>query len=148
MRVFTTSLTALAVILALAACGGSKSSSTDSSSTDQSAGAAATAAAAPAAAATSAGDIPEYPGAATEAAGSSSSMGTDAAGKVLTTGDSFDKVYAWYQKNMPAGSEKSHVTSPIETAVFTIGEAGSGQSSVTLTTHGGKTMITIGHVKM
>ena len=25
----------------------------------------------------------------------------------MTTDDSFDKVYAWYQQHMPAGAEKS-----------------------------------------
>jgi hypothetical protein len=71
-----------------------------------------------------------------------------AAGKVMSTADSFDKVYAWYQKNMPAGSEKAHTTSPVESAVFMIGEAGKDQQSVTISTMAGKTMITIAHVKM
>lgn len=92
--------------------------------------------------------LPSYPGATTMASGSSSSMGSAAAGKVLTTGDAFAKVYAWYQKNMPQGSEKAHTTSPVESAVFTIGETGKDQQSVTITTQGGKTMITIAHVKM
>jgi len=67
---------------------------------------------------------------------------------VMTTDDSFDKVYTWYQQNMPAGSEKSHVTAPVESAVFTMGQPGQAQTSVTLTTSGGKTMITIAKVKM
>ncbi len=71
-----------------------------------------------------------------------------AAGSVMSTDDSFDKVYQWYQQNMPAGSEKSHVTSPIESAVFMIGDPGQGQTSVTITTSGGKTMITSAKVKM
>ena len=71
-----------------------------------------------------------------------------ATGEVLSTDDSFDKVYSWYQQNLPAGSEKSHVTAPVQTAVFTIGEAAQGQTSVTLTTQGSKTIITIAHVKM
>jgi hypothetical protein len=49
---------------------------------------------------------------------------------------------------MPAGSEKSHVTSPVESAVFTVGEPGAGQTSVTITTSGGKTMINVAKVKM
>jgi hypothetical protein len=36
----------------------------------------------------------------------------------------------------------------MQSAVFMIGEASTGQSSVTLTAQGGKTMITIAHVKM
>jgi len=145
MRFFSTSVIALTVVVAFAACGGGKSSASNSSSGDQTAAATASASQA---ASKSVSDIPEYPGATMQAAGSTSGMGADAAGKVLWTGDSFDKVYGWYQQKLPAGSERSHVTSPVEMAVFTIGEVGSGQSSVTLTTQNGKTMITIARVKM
>jgi hypothetical protein len=139
MRFFNTSLVALAVALAITGCGGGKSSSSNSGS-DQSAAAAS--------AAPAVNEIPAYPGAVTQASGSGSNMGTTAAGKVMSTGDSFDKVYGWYQQKLPAGSEKSHVDAPVQSAVFTIGEVGSGQSSVTITTQGGKTVITIAHVKM
>ena len=71
-----------------------------------------------------------------------------ASGTVMSTDDSFDKVYAWYQQHMPAGSEKSHVTSPVESAVFMLGETGKDQQSVTISTQGSKTMISIAHVKM
>lgn len=91
--------------------------------------------------------MPSYPGATTMAGGSSSSMGTMSSGKVMTTSDSFAKVYAWYQKNMPAGSEKAHVTAPAESAVFVVGETGKDQQSVTITVSGGKTMIAMAHVK-
>jgi hypothetical protein len=150
MRIFTTSIPALVVALALVGCGGGKSSTSDSSSGDQTASAAASAAPADqnSTASSAVNGIPEYPGATMQAAGNSSSMGTDAAGKVMSTSDSFDKVYGWYQQKLPAGSERSHVTTPIESAVFTIGEVSSGQTSVTLTTQGGKTMITIARVKM
>jgi hypothetical protein len=142
MRFVQTSLVAFSIALVITGCS-SKSPSSSDTSGDQ------TAAAASSAPASKAGsDIPSYPGAATQAAGSSSNMGTSAAGKVLSTGDSFDKVYGWYQQNMPAGSEKSHVDSPVQSAVFMIGDTSTGQSSVTLTTQGGKTMITIAHVKM
>lgn len=146
MRFLSTSLVLVAAVMALTACN-SKSSS--SSSSDQSS-AAATEAASPAAsaAATAAGEVPTYPGAVTQASGSSSNMMGSAAGKVLSTDDSFDKVYSWYQQNMPAGSEKSHVTAPVQSAVFTIGESGKGQTSVTLSTQGSKTIITIARVKM
>ncbi|HYL26776.1 MAG TPA: hypothetical protein VEW74_03015 [Candidatus Nitrosotalea sp.] len=142
MRFAQTSLVALAIALVITGCGGKSSSSSDSSG-DQTSAAASSAPAAKAVA-----DIPSYPGAATQAAGSGSNMGTSAAGKVLSTGDSFDKVYGWYQQNMPSGSEKSHVDAPVQSAVFMIGDTGTGQSSVTLTTSGGKTIITIAHVKM
>lgn len=142
MRFFSSSLIAFVLALAVTACGGGKSSS--DSSSDQTAAAATTSSdAAPAAA-----DIPSYPGAVTQASGSGTNNGTTAAGRVLSTGDSFDKVYGWYQQKLPAGSEKSHMDSPVQSAVFTIGEASKGQSSVTLTTQGGKTIITIAHVKM
>jgi hypothetical protein len=152
MRLFTASLAVVAALLIASACN-SKSSS---SSTDQTNAAASSAAetspeasAAGATATTAAaGEVPSYPGAVTQASGSSSNMGSSAAGKVMTTDDSFDKVYQWYQQNMPAGSEKSHTTSPMNSAVFTLGEPGKGQTSVTITTQGSKTMITVAHVKM
>jgi hypothetical protein len=75
-------------------------------------------------------------------------MAKSAAGQVMSTTDSFDKVYAWYQKNMPAGSEKAHSTTPVESAVFMLGEAGKDQQSVTISVSGGKTMITVAQVKM
>jgi len=156
MRLLTTSLLAIIAAVSIAACSGGSSSSsssdqTASSSADQSMGAASAApeSAAPAAAAPAGGGIPNYPGANVEASGSSSGMGaaSSAEGKVETTSDSFDKVYAWYQKNLPAGSEKAHTTSPIQSAVFTEGQAGKDQQSVTITVQGSKTMITIAHVK-
>jgi hypothetical protein len=152
MRFNNVTIVALLAALAIAGCGGGKSSSSSDSTSDQAAAATAAPANNSGAASADAGkkvsEIPAYPGAVTQAAGSGSNMGTTAAGKVMSTGDSFDKVYGWYQQKLPGGSEKSHVTSPIESAVFTIGDTSTGQSSVTLTTQGGKTMITIAHVKM
>lgn len=148
MRSFSMPLVALAVALAITGCGGGKSSS--DSNSDQSAAqtSSASSSTTSGSASKAVSEIPEYPGAETQAAGSGSNMGTDAAGKVMSTPDSFDKVYAWYQQKMPSGSERSHVDAPVQSAVFTIGETSSGQSSVTLTAQGGKTMITIAHVKM
>lgn len=147
MRSFATSLIALAVALTIAGCGG-KSASSDSGSDQSATASSASSSTTSDSAGTAVSQIPEYPGATTQAAGSGSNMGTDAAGKVMSTDDSFDKVYGWYQQKMPTGSEKSHVTAPVESAVFMIGDTGSGQSSVTLTAQGGKTMITLAHVKM
>ena len=148
----------LAVMLAAFAVSGCTSKSSSSTSDQSSATATAAATDSGAAAATdnstsndAAGtQIPKYPGADTQASGSSSNgmNGGSAAGTVMSTSDSFDKVYAWYQQHMPSGSEKSHTTSPIQSAVFTLGEAGQDQTSVTITTSTGKTMITIAHVKM
>jgi hypothetical protein len=159
MRFLTTSMMALVVAVAITGCSGSSNSAdnsatsaaadnsaTSSASSDNSA---ATTAGDASSAAKATGDIPSYPGAKTEAAGSNAMGGSGmAAGKVLSSADSFDKVYGWYQKNMPAGSEKSHMDTPIKSAVFMTGEAGKDQQSVTITVANGKTMITIAHVKM
>lgn len=158
MRFLMTTFAVAAVLMTVTACN-SKSSSNSSDQTTTEASAAAspadtgmgmgTESPSPAATTTAGpGDAPLYPGAVSQASGSSgNSMGT-AAGQVLSTDDSFDKVYTWYQQNMPAGSEKTHVTAPVPSAVFTIGDPSKGQTSVTLSTSGGKTMITIAHVKM
>jgi hypothetical protein len=148
MRFLSIPLLAVAAAMLITGCNG-KSSSNSSDQTNASATAAAGAAAGASTTASGTDQIPSYPGAVTQAAGSSSSMGAaSAAGKVMSTDDSFDKVYAWYQQNMPAGSEKAHTTSPVQSAVFTIGEAGKDQTSVTITTQGTKTMISVAHVKM
>ena len=146
MRFLTLSL-AIAVAIALSACTGKTSSNSSTSSSDTNAAATAAAPADNGTAAPAGGEIPSYPGATTQASGSGSNMGTTASGTVMTTDDSFDKVYGWYQKNMPAGSEKSHMTSPVQSAVFIIGDPSSGQKSVTITTQGTKTMISIANVK-
>lgn len=76
---------------------------------------------------------PVYPGAKVEAAGSSSkSARGPVSGSAYSTSDSFDTVYAFYNKNLPPGSERSHLTSPPETAVFLVG-SGDDQLSVTVT---------------
>jgi len=155
MRFVNMSLVVVAAALAITACA-SKSSSNDQSQSSAEATSAASSAAATtdntaataAASPAAAGDAPAYPGATTQASGSNTSMGQSAAGTVMTTDDSFDKVYAWYQKNMPSGSEKSHMTAPVQSAVFMVGDPGSGQTSVTITVSNGKTMITTAKVKM
>ncbi|HET6276282.1 MAG TPA: hypothetical protein VFE16_10175 [Candidatus Cybelea sp.] len=152
MRYVTLSLVIAALLTSTACAGKSSSNSSDQSSTssDQSnAMATATAAATDAATeapSTAPGDVPAYPGAVTEASGSGSNMSASGSGTVMSTDDSFDKVYAWYQQHLPAGAEKTHTTSP-PAAVFTIGDPSSGLKSVSLTTSDGKTRITIGTVK-
>jgi hypothetical protein len=166
MRFLSLSLVFVAAMFTITACNSKSSSSSDQSSASATSASDTTNAAATSPSDTSGSSAtasspgtsdnsaaagrepPSYPGAETQASGSSSNMGQSAAGKVLTTDDSFDKVYQWYQQNMPAGSEKSHVTAPLQSAVFTVGDPGKGQTSVTLTTSGGKTMITIARVKM
>ena len=156
MRILGTSLVVIATLLAVTACSSKQSSnssagsSTSASATSDAGSAAATsdAGGAAATATTAAGEVPNYPGATTQASGSSSNMGQAASGSVMTTDDSFDKVYTWYQQHMPAGSEKSHVTAPIQSAVFTLGDPDRLTDLLDDYDVGGKTMITIAHVKM
>lgn len=146
MRI-STLLLALVAAVALAACTGkSNTQSNTGGSGNMNSGTAAAPSSAPASATSDA--IPNYPGATQMASGTSSGAGvTSASGTVLSTSDSFDTVYHWYQSHMPAGSEKSHSDmGGMESAVFYLGNAGGDQRSVTITTSGGKTMITIAHV--
>jgi hypothetical protein len=147
MRLLTLTFAAVAALLTVTACNGKSDTSDQSNATATTAAATSEAATTnPAATSAAAGDVPTYPGAVSQSSGSTSNMMGSAAGQVLSTDDSFDKVYTWYQQNLPAGSEKTHVTSPVESAVFMVGETGKAQTSVTLGTAGGKTVITIGHV--
>jgi hypothetical protein len=95
---------AVVFVLAAAACshGSSNSSAANAPSTQS----------APSAA-------PVYPGA------------KAASGSAYSTSDSFNTVYAYYDKNLPPGSERSHITAPHETAIFLIG-SGNDQLSVTV----------------
>jgi hypothetical protein len=153
MRVLASLLTAAVLVGALAGCAKNTSQETSTTSTaapETATTAPANVAMAPQAAMTK---LPVYPGAKTEAAGSTSSvgMGGTASGSVMSTTDAFDKVYKWYQAHMPAGSERTHVTAAgTESAVFVIGPASKNQQSVTISktaATGGKTMITLAQVK-
>jgi hypothetical protein len=95
-----------------------------------------------------AGDLPSYPGASVQLAGTSADAGNGerTTGKVMSTSDSFDDVYHWYQKNLPAGSETVHLTAPVQTAAFTIKGSGKNETTVTISTAQGKTVITIAKV--
>ena len=81
--------------------------------------------------------LPIYPGAdASQNAGwSGQSKEGSGAMAVMTTKDSFDKVYAWYKSQMPAGSEKMHMTGESgSSAVFQVGKEGDKeQKAVTIT---------------
>jgi hypothetical protein len=123
----------LSVTLATAACSsksasnssdqsnaGATPAATDSASaqpeSSESPSAEATAAGTPAADA-NAGDtgVPVYPGAASQAAASYSGGGSNAPSvkaAVYTTTDSFDKVYAFYQKSLPNAMEMMHTSTP------------------------------------
>jgi hypothetical protein len=152
MRYFTLVL-AIALGLTGAGCASKSSSNSDQSNAEASAGASSApeasgmseASSAPAGAASvapAAGDIPAYPGATT--AYSATAQGSS--GTVMTTDDSFDKVYAWYQQHMPAGAEKAHMTAPVQSAVFSVGPP-NDVTSVSISAANGKTTITIGHQK-
>ena len=157
MRYLALSLVVAALLAATACAGKSSSNSSDqSSSSDQTATTApmsasteaATEAPTEASTTTAAGSIPSYPGATSEASGSTDSMGKSESGSVMSTDDSFDKVYAWYQQHLPAGSEKVHTESP-QGAVFTVGNASGGtMQSVSISVSQGRTVITVGAVKM
>jgi hypothetical protein len=139
-------IAAIGVTLATG-CSGKNNDNQNASSTSADTTVTATASApadASATAAATAGDVPTYPGATVQAAGTSSSAGGvgTTTGKVMSTTDSFDDVYKWYQKNLPAGSEKAHVTSPMETAAFQVGD-GKNQTNITISTVSGKTIISI-----
>lgn len=139
----------LAVIFAATLTACSKSSDTSSTSSTATEAAATTAPAGGAMTSTKEKTgLPSYPGATEAAAGTSANgaMG-QASGKVMTTTDSFAKVYAWYQGKMPKGSEKAHMTvAGNEMATFQIGAAGKNQQVVTITAQGGKTTITLASV--
>lgn len=147
MRRFTSAFAVASAILMLAACSGKSNS--EQSGAAASAGAEATQAAQTSAMASPTSvTIPEYPGATTQSVSNNPATvaRTNASGKVMVTGDSFDKVYVWYQQHMPAGTERLHVTQPASAAAFVITEANSNQDSVAISTQGGKTIITIAHV--
>ena len=91
-------------------------------------------------------DVPVYPGASSESGGLSvqSKEGNQQIA-MLTTADSFDKVYEWYKSHMPAGSEKLHMTTGgSSVAQFAIGtESDKSFKSVMITEATGKTAIQI-----
>ena len=92
--------------------------------------------------------IPVYPGATSTEGGMA---GTTAQGTgeivALTTTDSFDKVYAWYQSHMPAGSQTMHMSgSASSIASFRMGkDTDKEQRSVMITAEKDKTSILLSH---
>ncbi len=124
----------LSVTLATAACS-SKSASNSSDQTNAGATSAPTESpsgqaessespsAGPAAAGTPAADtntgdtgVPVYPGATSQASasysGGNGASGSSVKAAVYTTTDSFDKVYAFYQKSLPNATEMMHTSTP------------------------------------
>jgi hypothetical protein len=83
--------------------------------------------------------LPLYPGATAATSGSSANE----AGTVLTTGDSFDKVYSWYKSKLPAGSEKAKIDAAgISSATFQT-DVTDGTGTVAITSQAGKTVISL-----
>ena len=150
---------AATLVLVASLCACSKNASDQSSSTATTApDAAATAADASAATAepNAAGSIAGadvYPGATLQAGGSSSAgaMGGTAAGKVYVTGDSYDKVAAWYKTHMPADAQETHASaSGSNSTVYVTGLGTSHQQSLSITSSPatqGKTWITVAEIK-
>ena len=91
--------------------------------------------------------LPIYPGASQSNTAGYAATSKEGSGKVvmMTTNDSFDKVYAWYSAHMPAGSQQMHMTAQSGSiAAFAIGTStDKEQKGVTITSsangHGGPT---------
>ena len=77
--------------------------------------------------------LPVYPGADASQNTGWTGSGKEGSGTVamLTTKDTFDKVYDWYKSQMPAGSEKLKTTSDSGSmAMFQIGKEGDKEQKV------------------
>lgn len=89
--------------------------------------------------------LPVYPGANSADNAGYAATTKEGTGQVamLTTADSFDKVYAWYKQQMPAGSEQMHMTSSGgSVAAFQIGkDTDATKKVVTITSSQDKTSI-------
>jgi hypothetical protein len=94
--------------------------------------------------------LPVYPGAASSDQGVSIADGSKAQGAkvaLLTTTDSFDKVYDYYKSQLPAGSEKSKVEAgDTQLATFEIGADTNDEKSVTITGSKDKVSISLTHI--
>jgi len=81
--------------------------------------------------------LPVYPGATTGEGGAMAGQSQQGSGAmvILKSTDSFDKVYAWYKAQMPAGSQQMESTSgDSSVAEFAVGKEGDkDQKSVTIT---------------
>lgn len=93
--------------------------------------------------------LPIYPGASVSEGGGMSAVSSKGSAQlvVMTTSDSFDKVYEWYKGQMPAGSEKMHLsTGGSSIATFQVGETTEkDQKGVMIAADKDKTTITLSH---
>ncbi len=94
--------------------------------------------------------LPVYPGAQTEGNGAASIQTSAGTSEMINmqTPDSFDKVYAFYKQQMPANSEKMHMSAGgTSMAEFQVGDTDADRKSVALTQKGTEpTSILITHV--
>ena len=90
---------------------------------------------------------PVYPGATAGEGGMQMAATTgSSAVAAFSTGDSFEKVYGWYQNHLPSGSEKMKVSAGgQDTAEFVTGDADKDQVAVMITAKDGRTQIVITH---
>ena len=158
MRLYAFAAT-LVLVAGLCACsknGSDQSASTATNAPNAAASAADTSATTAAAETKTAGSIAGaevYPGAKLQAGGSSSAgaMGGTVAGKVYVTGDSYDKVTAWYKAHMPADAQETHASaSGSDSTVYVTGLGTSHQQSLSIMSSAatqGKTWITVADIK-
>lgn len=142
MRLIVCALVTASAVFAFG-CSGNKQAETTSSTT--------TAPAATMAAATTGvvylklSEVPSYPGATIIVSSSPvRAIRSITQGKVMSTTDSFDKVYAWYKSKLPPGSDKGHVRNgDTDVANFIVGDPLKNTTTISLTSNGlGK--VTIG----
>jgi hypothetical protein len=138
MRARTIALCTLLVATATA-CTKSADTSATTSATDATATATGSAMSSSGATIDDKTKLPLYPGGKAASSGSSANE----AGTVLTTSDSFDKVYSWYKSKLPAGSEKAKIdTAGLSSATFQADVTG-GTGTVAITSQGAKTVISL-----
>lgn len=90
-------------------------------------------------------DVPVYPGAIIVAAGPPvHTPVSNTQGKIMSTKDSFDKVFAWYKSKLPPGSDKARTKNlEIDAATFIVGDPNKNATTISLSSNGtGK--VTIG----
>lgn len=91
--------------------------------------------------------LPVYPNATASDTAGYAAETKEGSGRVvvMATTDSFDKVYAWYRSQMPAGSEQMHMTSGNgDVATFAEGKQGDKtQKAVQISSAGDKTSIVL-----
>jgi hypothetical protein len=91
--------------------------------------------------------IPVYPGAVVDTK-KSGAMDSVRQIKVMTTPDSFKKVYGWYVKQLPTALPNGPVSNTGQSGSLVIGRQGHTQTFVRVTTIGATTTINLFHVNV